>query len=378
MSEYWVSKKRYFCKYCEVYIADDAPSRQHHENGLRHKGNVDRFVRGLYKVGEKRKKDADEEKREMMRIEQVCFHSFFHPSLSNSLYGKAASAAFAQDVGAGRAQYPTTASSSSSSAAASSGKKPRKSGGISDYSTPESLGYTDPDIERALAEAERRRTQGVAGDWQMIESAPAEPPVTGEEPQHVGDMQNAEGDQGTNSNKRAVPDPADEDEGRWKLRKKIATVGLGEIYDPGIIAIKPKTKAEEVKEEETARQAKQPSVGISTPRDINATPALKWAPVKWKKAGEPADATSGATTSGSDGDTALREGARGAPTDPSTADEGPAAASVTDVSVKEEPLPVKPEETATPSGESASSGGSLFRKRKAPLGGGTSSRGRRF
>jgi WW domain-binding protein 4 len=380
MSEYWVSKKRYFCKYCEVYIADDAPSRQHHENGLRHKGNVDRFVRGLYKVGEKRKKDADEEKREMMRIEQVCFHSFFHSSLSDSRYAKAASAAFAQDVGAGRAQHPTTASSSSSSTAASLEKKPRKSGGISDYSTPESLGYTDPDIERALAEAERRRTQGVAGDWQMVESAPPEPPsVTGEEPtQHVADVQNAEGDQGTNSNKRAVPDPADEDEGRWKLRKKIATVGLGEIYDPGIIAIKPKTKAEEVKEEETARQAKQPSVGIAMPGETNATSALKWAPVKWKKAGEPADGTSGAATSGLDGDTALREGARPVPTDPSTADEGPAPASVTDVSVKEEPLPVKLEETTTPSGESVSSGGSLFRKRKAPLGGGTSSRGRRF
>ncbi|KAH9993245.1 hypothetical protein BJV77DRAFT_910040, partial [Russula vinacea] len=231
MSEYWVSKKRYFCKYCEVYIADDVPSRQHHENGLRHKGNVDRFVRGLYKVGEKRKKDADEEKREMMRIEQ------------------AASAAFAEDVGAGRAQYTTTASSSSSSTAAPSEKKPRKAGGISDYSTPESLGYTDPDIERARAEAERRRTQGVAGDWEMVESAPpTEPPsVTGEEStQHVDEVQNAQSNQGTSSNKRAVPvpDPADEDEGRWKLRKKTATVGLGEIYDPGIIAIKLKAKAE--------------------------------------------------------------------------------------------------------------------------------------
>jgi WW domain-binding protein 4 len=77
MSEYWVSKKRHFCKYCDVYIADDVPSRQHHENGLRHKGNVERFVRGLYKAGEKRKKDAEEEKREMMKIERVRFYSFF-------------------------------------------------------------------------------------------------------------------------------------------------------------------------------------------------------------------------------------------------------------------------------------------------------------
>ena len=73
MSEYWVSKKKYFCKYCEIYIADDVPSRQHHENGLRHKGNRERFIRGLYKEGEKRKKDQDEEKREMARVELVSF-----------------------------------------------------------------------------------------------------------------------------------------------------------------------------------------------------------------------------------------------------------------------------------------------------------------
>lgn len=72
MSEYWVSKKKYFCKYCNIYIADDVPSRRQHESGLRHKGNVERFVRGLYKTGEKRKQDLEEEKREMARVEQVC------------------------------------------------------------------------------------------------------------------------------------------------------------------------------------------------------------------------------------------------------------------------------------------------------------------
>jgi WW domain-binding protein 4 len=71
MSEYWVSKKKYFCKYCDIYIADDAPSRQQHENGLRHKGNVERFVRGIYKAGEKHKKDLEEEQREMRRVEQA-------------------------------------------------------------------------------------------------------------------------------------------------------------------------------------------------------------------------------------------------------------------------------------------------------------------
>lgn len=73
MSEYWVSHKKYFCKYCNIYIADDVPSRRQHESGLRHKGNVERFVRGLYKAGERRKQDLEEEKREMARVEQVRF-----------------------------------------------------------------------------------------------------------------------------------------------------------------------------------------------------------------------------------------------------------------------------------------------------------------
>jgi WW domain-binding protein 4 len=274
-------------------------------------------------------------------------------------------------VSAGRAQLATTASSSSS--VASSSKKPQKSGGISDYSTPESLGYTDPDIERALAEAERRRTQGVAGDWQMVEPTPKESaPGTGEEStQHVDDMQSAEGDQGTSSNKRAVPDPTEEDEGRWKLRKKMTTVGLGDIYDPGIIAIKPK-----IKKKETPGQEKQPSDGTVLPEDTKATTVPKWAPVKWKKAGESVDDTSGATGSGPGDDAVPTEGAPPVPADPLNADEDPAPASVTGAPAKGEPSPVKLEEAITPS--VASSGGSLFRKRKAPLGGGTGGRGRRY
>ena len=77
MSEYWVSHKKYFCKYCDIYIADDAPSRQQHENGLRHKGNLERFVRNLYKAGEKRVKESEEEKREMVRIERVSCVALF-------------------------------------------------------------------------------------------------------------------------------------------------------------------------------------------------------------------------------------------------------------------------------------------------------------
>lgn len=62
---------RYFCKYCNVTINDDKPSREQHDNGLRHKGNVDRYITGLYKKGAQQKKDKEEEAREIKRIEQV-------------------------------------------------------------------------------------------------------------------------------------------------------------------------------------------------------------------------------------------------------------------------------------------------------------------
>ncbi|KAH9036723.1 hypothetical protein EDB83DRAFT_2543534 [Lactarius deliciosus] len=321
MSEYWVSKKRYFCKYCDTYIADDVPSRQHHENGLRHKGNVERFVRGLYKAGEKQKKDAEEEKREMMRIE------------------RAANAAFAEDVGAGRAQH-----------ASSSNVAPRASTGISDYSTPESLGYTDPDIERARAE-------GVAGEWQLVESAPAEPSSgTSEETK-------------PELNAPQIEDPADEEEGRWKLRKKMATVGLGEIYDPGIISIKPKAKVE-IDEGVTGNDI-LPST--PAPSDTGATTVPKWAPVKWKKADEQVRDTNDAASPGPAPHDSRTDEAPAAPSDPPGGEEESTVASVTYVPVKEEPVKLEePPEEAIPAG------GSLFRKRKTPARGGTNSSGRRF
>ncbi|KAJ2916801.1 hypothetical protein MD484_g3600, partial [Candolleomyces efflorescens] len=165
MSEYWVSKKKYFCKYCEIYIADDAPSRNHHESGMRHKGNLERFIRGIYKQGVQKKKDAEEEKREMARVEKL------------------ANAAFAEDVGAGRASAAAGPSKPAPVRKAADAK-PSSSSPWANYSTAESLGYTDPDAERLAAEQELRRSQGVAGEWQVVSVTPhpqAEAPAGEEE-----------------------------------------------------------------------------------------------------------------------------------------------------------------------------------------------------
>ncbi|TFY76346.1 hypothetical protein EWM64_g7669 [Hericium alpestre] len=367
MSEYWVSKKRYYCKYCEIYIADDAPSRQHHESGMRHKGNKERFVRGLYKAGEKQKKDAEEEKREMVRIEQ------------------AAQAAFSQDIGAGHAKASTSALPARASLAAPPPKPARPTSAFANYSTAESLGYTDPDLERAQAEAERRRTQGLAGEWQYVQSSPTPhgeaSPAPGEE--HASCA---------HPGKRALDD-ADELGRGWKLRKKAVSTGLGEIYDPGFIPIKLKPKKEEVKEESVpaaavsllggdVRDVGTAKVNATTGPQASSIP--KWTATRWKKAGESANGeqagiSSATPESSVPPDDAARQAApvtgeqvRSEDTNGAkeTAEEKPA---LPVGGIKKEDIPVKIEEAAM--APEAPSGG-LFKKRRVPASGGAS-RGRR-
>lgn len=241
MSEYWVSKKKYFCKYCDIYIADDAPSRQQHENGLRHKGNQERFIRSIYKAGEKKKKDDEKERREMARVEQ------------------AAQIAFAQDVGAGRAKLSSAPTPSTS--AAPRKPTPKPSNPFTNYSTAKSLGYDDPDAERLAAEAEQRQMQGVAGEWEIVTPSESAPPPSSS-------------DAGV---KRSAEALEEEESREFKLRKKTMVTGLGQIYDPGVIPIKLKKQ-----------EAVEPASLITppAPSTSDATDKPKWAKLQWKQLGD--------------------------------------------------------------------------------------------
>ncbi|KAG7098853.1 hypothetical protein E1B28_000756 [Marasmius oreades] len=354
MSEYWVSKKRYFCKYCEIYIADDAPSRQQHENGLRHKGNRDRFIRGLYKEGERRKKDQEEEKREMARIES------------------AAQAAFSQDVGAGRARAIAPVASSSSA------RKPatKPANPYANYSTAASLGYTDPDAADIAAEQERHRTQGVAGEWQVVEEPPAISTPTVEP--------------ATTTEKRPAETPVDlEDTRHFKLQKIKLGTGLGQIYDPGVIALKPKKK-----ELEESGVPLEPSAGAFTTTNSSASQSStmndkpKWTKIQWKHAEDKLPQSLANPDRLTDKEPTRDDAETGqVPIEPDsdTSENVPREVKVesienVDIRVRDDMKPAVPRGDAQQSGsiekqEAASgSSGALFRKRKVPTAG---NRGRR-
>ncbi|KAG9045525.1 hypothetical protein FS837_006158 [Tulasnella sp. UAMH 9824] len=243
MSDYWVSKKKYFCKYCDIFIADDAPSRKQHEEGLRHKGNKDRFIRDLYKQGEKKKKEKAEEDREMKAIDA------------------AAAAAYAKDVGIDAA---SAAVASSSASKPPPPKKPAPSGDKwSNYSTAASLGFVDEEAERLAAEAATRQKEGIAGEWSTVTVIPSAP---------LQAESSTAGATSSTPKRERSPTPEDpEDTRRYRVRQKTVAVGLGgDLYDPGEIRIKKREDGTKV-------------IRLKVEEPTNATPVPQWKPTQWRR-----------------------------------------------------------------------------------------------
>lgn len=84
------------------------------------------------------------------------------------------------------------------------------------YSTAASLGYRDPDAE----EAQQRMHAGTPGAWTVVTKTA-----------EVEEQETKGGEEGRGE-KRGAAEAAEEDVRAFKLRKKTASVGLGEIYDP--------------------------------------------------------------------------------------------------------------------------------------------------
>ncbi|SGY46588.1 BQ5605_C001g00449 [Microbotryum silenes-dioicae] len=177
-TEYWISKDRYWCKqvpfltahtspsfhpsitpnpfrpcprYCSIYIADDKPSRIHHETGLKHKGHYERYIREIYKRGEREKREKKEEADEMARIEKAARLAMGSSSL---------------DLGDRTSSTPHASTS-----------KPTPAGPpdpFASYTTAADLGFKDepvifdPAIEAREKDKETRQTEGVIGQWEVV------------------------------------------------------------------------------------------------------------------------------------------------------------------------------------------------------------------
>ncbi|WWC62866.1 uncharacterized protein I303_105464 [Kwoniella dejecticola CBS 10117] len=194
MTEYWVSKKQYYCKYCSIYIRDDAPSRKQHETGLKHIGNVERYIRDLYKSGSVAKKEKAAEVAEMARIEASAAAAYANDKAS----GLAPSSSSSRSPLPSTSTPPPAASSSSSSRLKAPGDR------FSNYSTAEQLGFHETKTAYEIAQ-EIKNDIGQPSGWETVE-IPALP--SGTEEAVVGEKRKYPGGVGA--------DEDEENEG-WKF-----------------------------------------------------------------------------------------------------------------------------------------------------------------
>lgn len=265
---------------------------------------------------------------------------------------------------------------------------PKPSNPYANYTTAANLGITDPDEERRQAEAERRRTQGVAGDWEVISVIDPAAPVEEGAGHAEAVAHNSGPSLGVKREAEAIPEF--EDTRTFKLRKKTVGVGLGEIYDPGLIPIK--VKKEEPASESPSGEAGRPAgVSSSAASAITRSAATEkpgWSARGWNrpgegKADEPSTPTkSEAPASTSPAPTTSQEAVKHALEPPSAPVEGwngghpTTEDAATKIEMRTENLSVKVEPDADGAEAAATAGGSMFRKRKLPTGG-VASRGRR-
>ncbi|KAL7414477.1 hypothetical protein BDY24DRAFT_369652 [Mrakia frigida] len=270
MTEFWKSTKKWHCKYCDIHINDDAPSRQLHETGFRHIGNKERHLREIYKSGERKQKDADHEKKEIARME------------------KAAQAAYALDLASGAVLPGSSQPPPSSSSKPTAPAKPKTK--YDSYTTAADLGFTDPDAVDEVPldpaeeeEREKRKSEGRVGTWEVV-AAP--PPPASPPPPPGADYSSAEGSGSGSRNRggapRVVP-KGDHDDDAAESRsfkfvrkdKRPLNWGMLDQEEEGEIVVKVKEKEEglmakrrklEEEEEEEKRKREE---------------KLVWKPVAW-------------------------------------------------------------------------------------------------
>ena len=275
MTDVWISRKRWTCKYCDITINDDVPSRRHHESGLRHKANAERALRDTYRKGERERKEADQARREMERIEKAALASY---TLDQSR--QAAGVA---------SESPAEQSSSSPSAQLPAWKPQDK---LAAYGSAQAIGLEeDAEVQRQQRLQEERNEKGFAGDWEEMPSVA--PPAA------------------SSTSARQAPSrasvhfvPSERQQARsFQVRERRALVQEDEDED-GLESIKVKkrikveTNAEASRREEEARARMlptwtpiklDPSVAAESPAPapVSEQPAIEAAAVKMEES--PAD-----------------------------------------------------------------------------------------
>lgn len=174
MTTPWVSRPKWTCKYCNVTINDDVPSRMQHENGLRHKGNVERSLRDAYRKSERERAEEREAKRTMEKIERLARESHAKDTVGSTTS--------ATGAGPSIVAPPVPATPSGAVRKADASKPPpqwKPTDRLATYGSAlptcgeEQARLEEQRLQEWQQAEEERGKEGKAGEWQVV--TPAQP-----------------------------------------------------------------------------------------------------------------------------------------------------------------------------------------------------------
>ncbi|KAG0261185.1 WW domain binding protein 4 [Mortierella polycephala] len=157
-SEYWKSNAKFFCRFCKIYITDNKSTRNIHDSGVKHKENVERFLREQNQRSRDKETETARTNKQMEAIEKAALKQYqldveaglVQPSTSFPAVASPATVA-AESVSSKSESSPTILGS----------KKPTASTGSN------SVPVAEP---KAPAAKPADKTIGQPGEWQTVES----------------------------------------------------------------------------------------------------------------------------------------------------------------------------------------------------------------
>ncbi|KAG0090292.1 hypothetical protein BGZ92_003257 [Podila epicladia] len=173
-SEYWKSNAKHFCRFCKIYITDNKSSRNIHDNGSKHKENVERFLREQNQRSRDKEINTAKMDKQMEAIERAAMEQYQRDVEAGLVIGSA--------------PPPPKQSKSSSSSSSSPAPPPPQmtpstvSNDLKTQKDPSDDSDTtkNTDLEPPVAPVPKQvdETVGQPGEWQTVEvrSVPASRP----------------------------------------------------------------------------------------------------------------------------------------------------------------------------------------------------------
>ncbi|KAG0304574.1 hypothetical protein BGZ98_005322 [Dissophora globulifera] len=181
-SEYWKSNAKHWCRFCKIYITDNKATKNIHDNGTKHKENVERFLREQNQRGKDKEADTARMNKQMDAIEKAALKQYqldveaglVQPSASSPAPTKVLSAHSERSAPLSISAAPGVPASKPTTGAPSSSSDSTSGAAVTVAAAADATGSNSEPVVAKTPAAPipitiRNESVGQPGEWQTVE-----------------------------------------------------------------------------------------------------------------------------------------------------------------------------------------------------------------